>query len=105
MGDAAIIMTISLLSEDRVCWVCGSPNVELHHVYSGWANRCQSDKYGCTVYLCRRHHTNQLHGVHFDRDLDLRLRRECQKAWEARYAKNPYGGHEEFRRIFGKNYL
>lgn len=105
MGDAAIIMTISLLSEDRVCWVCGSPNVELHHVYSGWANRCQSDKYGCTVYLCRRHHTNQLHGVHFDRDLDMKLRRECQKAWEARYAKNPYGVHEEFRRIFGKSYL
>ena len=105
MGDAAIIMTISLLSEDRVCWVCGSPNVELHHVYSGWANRCQSDKYGCTVYLCRRHHTNQLHGVHFDRDLDMKLRRECQKAWEARYAKNPYGGHEEFRKVFGKSYL
>lgn len=100
MGDAAIIMTISLLSEDRVCWVCGSPNVELHHVYSGWANRCQSDKYGCTVYLCRRHHTNQLHGVHFDRDLDMKLRRECQRRWE-----ETYGSRDDFRRIFGKNYL
>lgn len=97
-------MTVSLMSKDRVCWVCGSPNVELHHVYSGWANRCQSDRYGCTVFLCRRHHTGK-DGVHFDRDLDLRLRRECQKAWEARYAKNPYGWHDEFRKVFGKSYL
>ena len=104
MGVAAGIMTISLMSSDRVCWVCGSPNVELHHIYSGWANRCQSDRYGCTVFLCRRHHTGK-DGVHFDRDLDLRLRRECQKAWETRYAKNPYGGHDEFRKVFGKSYL
>ena len=104
MGDTASVMTVSLLSEEKTCWVCGSPNVELHHVFSGWANRCQSDRYGCTVFLCRAHHTGK-HGVHFDRDLDTKIRLECQRAWEARYAKNPYGGHDEFRRVFGRSYL
>ena len=92
-------MTVSLMSEDKVCWVCGNPNVELHHIFYGTANRKISDKYGCTVFLCRAHHTGR-HGVHFDKSLDNRLKEECQKAWEERY-----GDREKFRRVFGKSYL
>lgn len=38
-------------------------------------------------------------GVHFDKELDIRLKQECQKEFEK------YGSREEFRRIFGKSYL
>lgn len=92
-------MTVSLMSADRVCWVCGSPAVELHHVFYGTANRRLSDRYGCTVYLCRAHHTGK-HGAHFDRQLDALLKSECQRRWE-----ETYGSREEFRRIFGRNYI
>lgn len=92
-------MTISLMSEDKVCWVCGSPNVELHHVFHGWANRKVSDRYGCTVFLCRAHHTGK-RGAHNDKDLDLALKQICQARWE-----EEYGSREAFRRAFGKSYL
>ena len=39
------------------------------------------------------------YGVHFDRELDLRLKRECQEEFEKRHS------HEEFMAIFGRNYL
>ena len=99
MGDAAIDMSMSLLSDEPKCWVCGSPAVELHHVFHGWANRRISDKYGCTVYLCREHHTGKT-GAHFDRNLDLLLKRNCQGRWE-----ETYGDREEFRQAFGKSWL
>ena len=92
-------MTVSILNDDKVCWVCGNPNVERHHVFHGTANRKQSERYGCVVFLCRAHHTGG-HGVHFDKALDLKLKQACQKAWEERY-----GDRDKFRRTFGKSYL
>lgn len=38
-------------------------------------------------------------GVHFDRELDLKLKRECQEIWERNHTR------DEWYRKFGKSYL
>lgn len=38
-------------------------------------------------------------GVHFNRELDLKLKRECQAKFEETHSR------EEFMKIIGKNYL
>lgn len=91
----------SLISDDYVCVVCGTIfNLHRHHIFYGTANRKQSEKYGCTCYLCGFHHNLSQHGVHFDKELDLKLKRICQKKWEEKY-----GTREEFIKTFGKSYL
>lgn len=90
----------SLISNNKSCYVCGCPTVHKHHIFYGTANRKQSEKYGCWVWLCPYHHNMSNDGVHFNRELDLQIKRECQERWEAEY-----GTREEFRNIFGKNYL
>lgn len=72
--------------------------MHVHHVYAG-ANRKQSDKYGCWVYLCFRHHNGSNDGVHFNRELDLKIKQLTQRAWEKNKSR------EEFMRIFGRQYL
>lgn len=81
------------------CFVCGSPYVEVHHVFYGTAKRKLSDKYGLIVPLCEEHHRGQT-GVHFNRDLDLHLKKLAQEKFEALY-----GANTSFREVFGKNYL
>lgn len=91
----------SIIQEDLTeCFVCKTTrNIHRHHVFFGTANRKQSDKYGCVVALCQEHHTGAS-GVHFNRDLDLHLKKLSQEAFEARF-----GARNEFIRVFGKNYL
>ena len=81
------------------CMVCGSPYVQIHHVIYGTANRKLSDKYGLVVPLCQEHHTGQT-GVHFNKKLDLFLKKEGQRKFE-----QEYGNGKDFRTIFGKSYL
>ena len=91
----------SIVSNDLKCWVCGDTrNLHLHHVYYGSANRKQSTKYGCVVYLCPAHHNMSKEGVHFNHDLDLFLKKHTQRQWELKY-----GDREEFRKVFGRSYL
>ena len=81
------------------CMVCGSPYVQVHHVFYGTANRKQADKYGLVVPLCQEHHTGQT-GVHFNKKFDLFLKKEGQRKFE-----QEYGNGKDFRTIFGRNYL
>lgn len=91
----------SIVSNERECLVCKATcNLERHHIYFGSANRKLSDKYGCTCYLCTRHHRDSKVGVHCNRTLDLKLKQICQKKWE-----NRYGGRDKFRDVFGKSYI
>ena len=48
-------MSESILSNERVCYICGSPEVVVHHIFMGVANRKLSDEDGCWVYLCPPH--------------------------------------------------
>ena len=92
-------MSKSLLSNERECYICGSPlNIHKHHVYQA-ANRKNSEKWGCWVYLCAYHHNMSDHGVHFDRLLDVAIKRRTQAEFERLH------GHEKFMEVFGKNWL
>lgn len=85
--------------ETPECYITGSRiNLHRHHIYGG-SRRQASEKWGCWVYLRADYHNMSKKGVHFDRRLDLSLKRECQVAFEALY------GHEKFMRVFGKSYL
>ena len=90
----------SILQDKKECYVCRThTGLHKHHIYAGYANRKQSDRYGCTCYLCGRHHNLSSAGVHSNKELDLRLKQECQQAFEKKYS------HEKFMQVFGRNYL
>lgn len=76
------------------CFICRRYRPEhVHHVLHG-SYRALADRYGLTVHLCIRCHSD-LH----DKGLyDKELEEIGQEAFEAEY------GHDEFMRIFGKNF-
>ena len=85
----------SVLQKKRRCLFCGSAAVERHHVFEG-AHRSASDRYGLTVYLCRKHHML----VHADEALNRRLKSEAQEK-----AMKVYGfGDKEWLDIFRRNW-
>lgn len=88
----------SIILNDRKCLYCRTTeNLECHHVFGG-PNRNNSERYGLKVWLCREHHTGQ-NGVHFNKELMDQIHHIGQLMFEAKYS------HEEFIKIFGKNYL
>lgn len=90
----------SVIFEDMEhCFVCGSTYVQVHHILYGTANRKISDKLGYVAPLCQKHHTGST-GVHFNKALDLRLKKLAQEHFEANL-----GNRSEFISTFGKSYL
>ncbi len=93
-------MAKSIMQTEKRCYVCGTTyGLHEHHIFYGTANRKQSEKHGFKVYLCGRHHNLSEEGVHFDHELDLRIKRDCQRVFEKTHSR------EEFISIIGKNYL
>ena len=91
-------MSNSILQNRRECYVTGSViNLHRHHVYGG-PLRQKSEQWGCWVWLRADWHNMSERGVHFNRELDLRIKRECQEAFEKLH------GHEKFIEVFGRNY-
>ena len=82
------------------CFVCGSPNVQIHHCIFGTANRKQSEKYNLKIPLCLEHHTGGQYSPHMNKNVALIYKQMAQK-----YFEEHYGTREEFRKIFGKSYL
>lgn len=75
-------------------------NLHRHEIFFG-KNRQKSIDYGLVVFLTPEMHNMSSAGVHFNREFDLELKRIGQMA-----AMEYYGWTiEEFRAIFGKNYL
>lgn len=72
---------------------------EEHHIFGGYANRRLSERYGLKVYLCPEHHRTSAEAVHKDKDINMRLKKLGQNAF------NAYFPDKDFREIFGKNYL
>ena len=88
----------SKLQEDvNYCFVCGRYGTEKHHVFFG-NNRKLSDKYGMIVGLCYDHHRGN-NGVHFNKELDLRLKKMGQERFTEIYPD------VDFLAVFGRNYL
>jgi len=94
---------LSILSKDSegVCYICHDTYfIEEHHIFFGARHRKISDKNGFTVHLCQEHHRGTM-GVHgrLGHNLDLMLKRECQKTYELKHSR------EEFMSLIHKNYL
>lgn len=89
----------SILQNEKQCFLCGCQNlIEDHHIFGG-ANRTLSEKYGLKVYLCHYCHNEPPNGVHFNKERNRQLQAQAQEAFEKLYS------HDEFMRIFGRNYL
>ena len=92
-------MKESIMQHKKECYICGRQfGLEAHHVLAGPANRKLSDKYGLWVYLCHNCHTGT-DGAQYAKELNLRLKREAQEAFEKIYDR------ETFISVFGKSYL
>lgn len=90
----------SVFQDEKHCILCKTTkNVQEHHIFMGTANRKQSEKYGLKVFLCQEHHTGNS-GVHFNKEIDLRLKQLGQK-----YFEDHYGSREKFMQLFGRSYL
>lgn len=90
----------SILQKTKECYVCHSKvGLHYHHIFFG-KNREMSDKNGFTCYLCHNHHEGTF-GVHgkYGKDLDTRLKVECQKKFEETHSR------EEFMLLTFKNYI
>ena len=96
----------SIIQKDKShCFICGmNTNLEpldCHHIFAS-ANRNNSEKYGLTVYI----HHSKCHifgenSVHRNAKIDKALKALAQKK-----AMKHYGWTiEQFRDIFGKNYI
>lgn len=94
-------MSKSIISNEVCCLICKTPyGLHRHHIFYGTANRKLSEKYGCWVYLCARHHNMSKGGVHFNNKLDQKLKEQCQKEWE-----KLNGSREDFIKVFGRSWL
>lgn len=93
-------MAKSIIQNDKRCYVCDTPyNLHEHHVFGG-PNRKKSEHYGLKVRLCAYHHNMSDAGVHFDKNLDNRIKKTAQRVFELKK-----GSRELFMQEFGKNYL
>lgn len=89
------------MQDTKECYVTHSPyRLAKHHCYGG-GRRHISEEWGCWVWLRADFHNLADYGVHGKNghELDLRLKRECQKRFEELH------GHEKFMEVFKKNYL
>lgn len=89
-----------LQDEMNECYFCGTTkNLHIHEVFYGTANRQKSIRYGCCVSLCAIHHNLSNMSVHFNKDMDLNLKKTMQRKFIEVYPEL------DFLKIFGKNYL
>jgi hypothetical protein len=75
---------------------------ERHEVFEGrTGNRDKSIEDGLVVFLRPELHNARSLGVHFNRELDLELKKEAEKRWLEYYHKDI----EDFIKKYGRNYL
>lgn len=95
-------MAKSILQDKKECYITKSAyNLHKHHVFEGTANRKLSEEDGLWLYLRADYHNMSDYGVHFNKELDLTLKKIAQKAWMDYYHKTK----EDFIKRYGKNYL
>ena len=96
--------TPSIMQDDVCCFISGVTSVELHrhHIFYGRANRKLSEQYGLWVWLTPMlHNLGGKNCVHENKKLDGGLKVLGQQKFMAHYGKTA----DEFRAIFGRNYL
>lgn len=92
-----------MIGDPEYCIVCGTnQNLETHHCIGG-SYRSISDKLGMTVRICSNCHTMNPDSVH--RDPKAVSKKWLQKVGQI-WAMEHYGWTvDEFRKVFGKNFL
>lgn len=93
----------SVLQYDlSTCFVTGSTNVAIHHVFPGNGRRKKCERYGFVVALEPRYHNMSNYSVHAvpNEGLDLQLKQLAQK-----YFEEHYGTRDQFINEFGRSYL
>ena len=84
-----------------ICAICGSKNkIATHEIFYGTANRKKSIEDGMVVNLCGKHHNLSSEGVHFNKELDLKLKQKAQTVYEEKL-----GTREDFIKRYGRSYL
>ena len=96
----------SIMQTDKECYLCrkyfdisNDRGLHLHHIYEGTGNRPRSTEMGAVIYLCAKHHNMSNYGIHFNKDVDLMVKQECQRKFEEAHTR------EEFMQLIGRNYL
>lgn len=79
--------------------ICNDVDLHEHHIYEGIANRRISEKMGAKIWLCGKHHNLSNEGIHFNKGIDLEVKKEAQELFERKHSR------EEFMKLIGKNYL
>lgn len=93
----------SVIQDDlSVCFVTGSPNVAIHHIFPGNGRRKLCEEYGFVVALEPRYHNMSSYSVHAvpNDGLDLQLKQMAQQ-----YFESNYGERKDFIEKFGRSYL
>lgn len=93
----------SVLQDDLTkCYVTGSNNVAIHHIFPGTGRRKKCEKYGFIVALEPRYHNMSNYSVHAvpNAGLDLQLKQMAQGYFEAHI-----GSRRAFIEEFGRSYL
>ena len=92
---------VGLKNADQNLLNCICQNKEhIHEVYFG-KNRKNSIEDGCCVYLCPIHHNMSSQGIHFNHELDIKVKQEMERKWLEYYNKTI----EDFIEMYGRNYL
>ena len=90
----------TVLQKEKKCYVCGTTyNLHDHHIFFA-SNRKNAEKRGLKVWLCGMHHNLSNEGVHFNRELDLHLKKMAQE-----YYEEHYGTRTNFIKEFTRSYL
>ena len=91
----------SILTDDlEHSYLSGMPAECIHHIYEGTGRRQRSEREGFIVPLTNREHNMSNHAIHFNQELDLYIKRKCQKAYE-----DLGNTREDFINLIGRNYL
>lgn len=89
----------SILQDEKECFITGATEgLHCHHIFGG-ANRRISEENGFKIYLRADYHNMSDYGVHFNKQLDLALKRACQAKFEETHTR------EEWMRLIHRNYL
>jgi len=91
----------SIMQVWRCCYVCKNTiGLHKHHIFEG-RNRNNSEEDGLWLYLCAKHHNMSDEGIHFNKELDLKVKKEAEKRWLEYYNKTI----DDFIKRYGKNYI
>ena len=97
----------SIMQRDSsYCYLCEKlygkyrmTGLERHHAMHGTGGRPLAEKYGLYIWLCAEHHRTGSEAVHQNRDNDLMIQQDAQRAFEREYPDL------SFLEVFGINRL